>query len=144
MCSEVPALLEFGDLHSLQSGKISHWASVYWKVMKKMMVKHNPTKMRLRRDKASRGWFYKLHFHRGVRKKSLARKIKRIFFKRKNQKDFFGSRKTSKCCYIHCIVKDYQLNLVASEGNITITIKKTEPFNPLPTGGRNSPSLELE
>ena len=50
-----------------------------------------------------------------MRKKSLARKIKRIFFKRKNQKDFFGSLKTSKA--VISIVKDYQLCLVASERN---------------------------
>ena len=113
--------LRFCVIRQLKIKNKSMLHSIKW--MK--WIIHSPSP--LPTPKASLGWFYKLHFHRGCGKSRSLAKIKRIFFKRKNQKDFFGSRKTSKYCYIHCIVKDYQLNLVVSEGNITITIKKIEP-----------------
>ena len=51
VCSEVAAHLDFAQFQSLQNGNFSKNVVVPWNLMKKVLVKLNPTKMRLRRDK---------------------------------------------------------------------------------------------
>ena len=50
VCSEVAAHLDFAQFQSLQNGNFGKSGGRYRKIMKKVLVKLNPTKMRLRRD----------------------------------------------------------------------------------------------
>ena len=61
VCSDVAPHLDFAQFQSFQNGNFGQSGRRYRKVMKKVLVKLNPTKMRLRRDSSSLGEKFELY-----------------------------------------------------------------------------------